>query len=280
MSKIDLISGNWSELVFDGRNKAYGAYDLRQKTGNRNMWAALILLLLAVVIWGVLKWKAYSDEQARIAALNEAENKMTEIIQAEEEDVADEKEEEVVYVEEQQEVQQEVMATEAFQVPEIKEDDKVSNEITSTEEHVNSDAAIGFSNEEGTEGATETRHMEAIVTQAPVEVKKPEVEKPFDVVEVMPSFPGGQGELMKYLASNIKYPVVAQENGIQGRVVVKFVVEPDGSISNVVVVKSVDPSLDKEAVRVVKSMPKWIPGQNNGQKVRVNFNVPVSFKLQ
>ena len=109
----------------------------------------------------------------------------------------------------------------------------------------------------------------------------PEVEnKVFDVVEVMPSFPGGQSALMQYLNSNIKYPVVAQENGVQGRVVVSFVVEKDGSITDVRVVRSVDPSLDREATRVVKSMPHWIPGKQNGSAVRVKYNVPVSFKLQ
>jgi protein TonB len=85
---------------------------------------------------------------------------------------------------------------------------------------------------------------------------------------------------MDYLSNNVKYPVVAQENGVQGRVVVSFVVEKDGSITDVKVVKSVDPSLDKEAARVVKSMPRWIPGKQNGSAVRVKYNVPVSFRLQ
>ena len=117
-----------------------------------------------------------------------------------------------------------------------------------------------------------------------VEVKEePKVEvqqKIFDVVEQQPSFPGGNGALMQWLGQNIHYPAVAEENGIQGRVVVSFVVEPDGSISNVQVVRGVDPSLDKEAVRVCKQMPKWNPGKQNGQAVRVKYNLPVQFKLQ
>ncbi len=113
----------------------------------------------------------------------------------------------------------------------------------------------------------------------PVEGQLPE--KIFgDVVEQMPSFPGGQSALLQYLSSNIKYPVVAEENGVQGRVIVTFVVEKDGSITDVRVVKSVDPSLDKEAQRVVKSMPKWIPGKQNGSAVRVKYTVPVTFRLQ
>lgn len=110
---------------------------------------------------------------------------------------------------------------------------------------------------------------------------KPEVEnKVFDVVEHMPTFPGGPAALMKYLADNVKYPDDAQKNGMQGRVVVSFVVECDGSISNVKTVQSVYPSLDSEAVRVVEAMPHWIPGTENGIPTRVRYSVPVSFRLQ
>ncbi len=110
---------------------------------------------------------------------------------------------------------------------------------------------------------------------------KPEVEnKVFDVVEVMPTFPGGPAVLMKYLADNIKYPAEAQNNGIQGRVVVSFVVERDGSLSDFQIVRYVDPSIDEEAIRVAKAMPRWIPGRQNGSTTRVKYNVPVSFRIQ
>ncbi len=104
--------------------------------------------------------------------------------------------------------------------------------------------------------------------------------KIYEVVEKMPSFPGGMGALMTWLCQNIKYPVIAAGNGVQGRVMTKFIVEKDGSINDVKVVKSVDPSLDQEAVRVVKSMPRWIPGKHNGLAVRVSYTFPVTFKLQ
>ena len=105
-------------------------------------------------------------------------------------------------------------------------------------------------------------------------------EKVYDVVEEMPSFPGGQSALIQYLGNNIQYPVEAQENGVQGRVIVNFVVEDDGSISRVKVAKSADPALDREAMRVVESMPKWIPGKQNGECVRVRYSVPVVFRLE
>lgn len=100
-----------------------------------------------------------------------------------------------------------------------------------------------------------------------------------DMVEQMPSFPGGETALLQFLSSNVRYPTVAEENEIQGRVVVTFIVERDGSITEVKVAKGVDPSLDREAVRVIKSMPKWKAGTQNGKPVRVKYSVPVTFRL-
>lgn len=102
----------------------------------------------------------------------------------------------------------------------------------------------------------------------------------YDVVEVMPQYPGGQIAMLKYLMENIKYPKQIMEEGIQGRVTVSFIVEKDGRVSNVRLLRSVQSSLDKEAIRVVKSMPKWTPGKHNGKPVRVRFNLPVMFKLK
>ena len=126
---------------------------------------------------------------------------------------------------------------------------------------------------------TETEVVIAAPVEAPVEEEEEEVV--FVIVESMPEFPGGQQALFKYLSENVKYPVIAQENGIQGRVICQFVVNKDGSIVDVEVVRSGgDASLDKEAVRVIKTMPKWKPGKQRGKPVRVKFTVPVSFKLQ
>ena len=133
--------------------------------------------------------------------------------------------------------------------------------------------------EVNTEDDKETEVVIAAPIEAPVEEEEEEVV--FVIVESMPEFPGGQQALFKYLSENIKYPVIAQENGIQGRVVCQFVVNKDGSIVDIEVVRSGgDPSLDKEAVRVIKSMPKWKPGKQRGKAVRVKYTVPVSFKLQ
>lgn len=104
-------------------------------------------------------------------------------------------------------------------------------------------------------------------------------EKVYQVIGQQPSFPGGREELFKYLAYNVKYPIDAAKNKIEGRVLVTFVVEHDGSISNVNVANSVYPSLDKESIRVVSGMPKWIPGKANGKTIRVKYTIPITFRL-
>ena len=139
-------------------------------------------------------------------------------------------------------------------------------------------------NIEETEVATSEDKGEAVqvVSTGPAVVVEEVVEEEqiFQVVEEMPSFPGGDAECMRFLNKNIKYPTIAQENGIQGRVILQFVVNKDGSIVDVVVARSVDPYLDKEAVRVVNMMPKWKPGKQRGKPVRVKFTLPVTFRLQ
>ncbi|HQO48925.1 MAG TPA: energy transducer TonB [Bacteroidales bacterium] len=102
----------------------------------------------------------------------------------------------------------------------------------------------------------------------------------FTVVESMPEFPGGAEQMMGFIAKNIKYPPMARESGIQGRVFVNFVVEPDGRVSNVKVLRGIGGGCDEEAIRVVESMPKWTPGRQRGKAVRVSFNLPVRFTLQ
>ena len=103
--------------------------------------------------------------------------------------------------------------------------------------------------------------------------------KVYQVVGQQPSFPGGMRELSYYLANNVKYPIDAAENNVEGRVLVTFVIEHDGSISNVNITNSVYPSLDKEAIRFVSGMPKWIPGKANGKTVRVKYTIPITFRL-
>ena len=136
--------------------------------------------------------------------------------------------------------------------------------------------------QESTIQATDDIKQAIEVKYTPVEVveEEPEEEQIFQVVEEQPEFPGGQIELMKFLQKNIKYPTISQENGVQGRVIVQFVVNRDGSIVDTQVMRGVDPYLDKEALRVVSTMPKWKPGKQRGKPVRTRFTLPVQFRLQ
>ncbi|MFA6812329.1 MAG: TonB family protein [Bacteroidaceae bacterium] len=130
---------------------------------------------------------------------------------------------------------------------------------------------------------TEETGQKIAVKYVPVKAQEeeaPDEQVIFDVVEKMPEFPGGMAALMTYLSKNIKYPTIAAENGTQGRVIVQFVVNRDGSIVDPKVVRSVDPYLDKEAIRVISSMPKWKPGMQRNKPVRVKYTVPVMFRLQ
>ena len=127
----------------------------------------------------------------------------------------------------------------------------------------------------------EVDQQEVIEEYVPVEVEEEEVveQEIFQIVEEMPSYPGGEAKLMEYVAKNIKYPQIARETGIQGRVFVGFVVEPDGSVSNVKVLRGIGCGCDEEAVRVIKALPKWTPGKMKGEPVPVSYQIPINFKL-
>ncbi len=274
MSKIDLISESWLELVFEGKNKEYGAYKLRKNTGRRNVWAMVltfsIFLFIGLAVWtkGVIE-NALKDDTVAITS----DVELTQIKKAKK--VEEEKPVEVVYEEKQ--IIEKVKSSIKFTVPKIEKDEDVKedDQLKTQEDLFDAKTAIGAFNVEGNDEA------EGEVLKAKQEIAdEVEEEKVFDVVEQMPSYPGGDAALFKYLSDNIKYPTIAEENGVQGRVIVTFVVERDGSITDVKIVRAVDPSLDREAVRVVKSMPSWIPGKQNGKSVRVKYTLPVTFRLQ
>ncbi|MBE6262352.1 MAG: energy transducer TonB [Prevotella sp.] len=277
MSKIDLISGEWTELVFAGRNQAYGAYKLRQGTGKRNVISiiAVVCLIIACQVGLTIK-KAADAEAAKRAAMNQA----VELSKLEQPKKAEVKQKQIKV--EPEKVVEQVKSSIKFTAPVIKKDSEVrpEDELKTQDQIMETKTAIGSFDVKGNDDVNgEVLKAKEVIAQ-PEPPKHEEESKVFDVVEQMPSFPGGNGALLEYLASHVKYPVVAQENGVQGRVIVSFVVEKDGSITDVRVVRSVDPSLDREAARVVSSMPRWTPGKQNGSAVRVKYNVPVMFKLQ
>lgn len=277
MSKIDLISSDWVDLVFEGRNKAYGAYRLRKSTTKRNILAMVAVVLLLIVAFIILTVKNFVDEQRAKVAMTQ----VTELTNYDQPKKKAEVKQKKVEVEPERVVER-VKSSIKFTAPVIKKDEEVKpdEELKTQDELMSTKTAIGTFDVKGNDDANGEVLKAKEVIAEPEPPKHEEENKVFDIVEQQPMFPGGQTALMKYLSEHTKYPVVAQENGVQGRVTVQFVVEKDGSISDVHVLRGVDPSLDKEAVRVVKSMPRWTPGKQNGINVRVNYRVPVLFRLQ
>ena len=282
MAKIDLYDPKWVDMVFAGKNKEYGAYQLRKGTSGRNIKALLILVIAAALVGGFLAWKVIEQKQAEE---QQAYMEAMEFAKLQQQAKKEEKKKEPVKpkIEPKKEIPV-ARETQKFTAPVIKKDELVKEENQVKQmDKLDEKVAVGTENKEGTKDrlAEAVRSDIAVAAPPPPPAPKPEVSnKVFDVVEEMPHFPGGAAALQAFLSSNTKYPVVAQENGVQGRVIVSFVVERDGSITDVRVVRSVDPSLDREASRVVRSMPRWSPGKQNGSAVRVKYTVPVVFRLQ
>lgn len=280
-SNVDLTSKEWRDIVFADKNKEFGAYVMRQQSDKRHNKAFLFLLLgLVCVIVLIIAWSKYSDyrsEQAAIEAKMQAEKMLAaQLEQMEEPEVEEEPEEQKMEIE-IPEVPEEVLAT--VQVTQIAIVDEVKNEVMEMEAQLEDNTARGVVNQEGSDDADK---FKAVQEQVVVVEEKPapKEDEIFVAVEQQAEFPGGMAALMKWLSNNIRYPEAAQQNDVQGRVIVKFVVEKDGSVSQAQIVKGVDKDLDKEALRVVNKMPKWQAGKNNGVAVRSYFTLPVSFKLQ
>lgn len=294
MAKIDLYDPKWVDMVFAGKNKEYGAYKLRKSVSQRNIRALAILLIAAFLGGGYLAYqiKKHNDELAAQAAY-QAKMELAALEQAKKDQEARKKQQKQPEPKkiEPEKVVPETRATVKFTAPVIKEDRLVKEEMPPMVNMNKETKAVGLENKEGSDNRAETAARTTVVTPQEIvpKIEKPVEEAPkvepakevenkiFNVAEQMPAF---KGNVNAWLSSHIQYPAVAAENGIQGKVIVKFVVGRDGSISQAQVVRGADPSLDREALRVVNSMPKWIPGMNNGQPANVWYNLPITFKLQ
>ncbi len=284
---VDLSSKEWTDIIFEGKNKEFGAYTLRRASDKRHNKAMLLVIIgLIVILVGGYFWGMYSDirrEQRELELQAQLEQQQAALDALEEQEPEVEEEEVMQAMEEPQAEEalpEEILNTIKDTEIAIAADEEVTEDITSKDDVAESTAAAGASTfDQGTDDLNVVRgHKDEII----VEEKSPEPvkEEIFTAVEQMPQFPGGEAELLKYIASHIKYPTMAAENNIQGRVVVKFVVNKNGKVGDVVVVRGKDPDLDKEAVRVVKTLPDFIPGKMNGQAVSVWYTLPINFKLQ
>lgn len=283
-SSVDLTSREWNDIIFAEKNKEFGAYQIRKKSDKRHNMAMLYMLMGLVVVFclilGLNKYSAYRAEKAALELQEQREKMMAAQIAQEEEVEEQEEPEEQKFEQPEVTVPEEVLATVQVTQIAIVDADQVKNEVMDMDTQKEDNTARGVVTQEGSDDADK---FKAVQEQVVVKEPEPEVkkeEKIFVAVEQQAEFPGGQGALMKWLSQNVRYPETAQQNDVQGRVIVKFVVEKDGSIGTATILKGVDKDLDREALRVVKKMPKWQPGKNNGVAVRSYFNLPVVFKLQ
>ncbi|PLK43525.1 energy transducer TonB [Emticicia sp. TH156] len=258
------------EIVFEHRNKDYGAYELRKTytlTVNRAMWIGITLfsgLFVTSYIFARQKDKVKDQKEViiNLQDLKEPEQPPVEQIPEPEPPKPIEQVQTIKYL-----------------VPEVVENPVVEEAPPTQDEMEKAVISNVTTPGEETESIAETPPAVA----PPVETKIAEVVEdntPFLHVEVQPSFVGGSGEMYKFLGKTLKYPSAAQRSGVEGKVFLSFIVERDGSITDVKVAKSVGFGCDEEAIRAVKLMPKWIPGKQNGRNVRVNYTIPVIFKLE
>lgn len=287
MSKIDLISKSWCDLVFADKNKEYGAYRIRANAGKRQLRALIIILVLVAAIAlipfviGIVnsgkKAETFTDETA-MANLQKENKKPKE-----------EKKEEIHYMKKETN-KVAVKASIQFTAPVIKADDQIdhSAELKSQDNLFLNKGDVSFKDYKGDENA-QTSMNDLKINQSTGGTGKggngdgdgPGGDGVMTTVEQPPTFPGGEAALLRYISTHLKYPQAALEQELQGTISLRFVVETNGSIGDVQVVKSFgDKSCEKEAVRVVKSLPRFIPGKMQGRAVRVWYTVPIRFMIQ
>ncbi|MDE5573697.1 MAG: energy transducer TonB [Muribaculaceae bacterium] len=281
---VDLSSKEWRDLIFEGKNKDFGAYKLRSESDARHnkavLWTiiGLIVVLAGCYVYGIYNDYKIAQREAEILAAAEMAE-MAALEQEPEEEVEEEEVQQRVEEQQPEALPEEILNTMKATEIAIAADEEVVEEIKSQDEIKESTTALGSTNfDQGTDDINVVReYKEEVIVEEKAPVDDNQV---FQSVEQMPQFPGGEGALLKWISDHLRYPTMAAENNIQGRVVVSFVVTKTGKIGEVKILRARDPDLDKEAIRVVKSLPDFIPGKMNGQAVNVWYNLPVNFKLQ
>ncbi len=271
---INLTSTEWCDIIFEGKNKKYGAYYLRKTSSKRHLKALMIVVITIIVAVLLMVFGAKLKEAFSKSSEDES---ITEAVKMTVVDLETPKPEQQI-VQEPTPPPPALKAAIKFTAPVIDKNAPEEEDMKTQEEVTKSDAIVFSKNIEGSDdpNAVDPNTLDKVVEVTAEQV----VQTPFTVAEVMPGYPGGEKELMKFLNENIKYPAVDQENGTQGLAVLRFVVGADGSISDIKVMRSISPTCDAEAIRVVKLMKKWIPGRQNGKPVPVFYQLPVRFRLE
>jgi len=271
---INLTSQQWNDIIFEGKNKDYGAYEMRQSSSKRHVIALLSTLVLALFV-AILPLLAGQIEKWR----NKPADGLVSDVHLRDLQMQKEAEQEKL-VEEMAKQDEPILKSDAFVAPEITEasDITAENQLRDMEDLSKSDNIISIKNvfdgvEEGGRDIAELEYEWRMAGQAAETVRG------MHEVEELPSFPGGDDEMYKFLHANLVYPPVEKATNTEGVVNVYFVVNRNGAITDVSVPKPPSRGLSAEAIRVVKLMPKWIPGKQNGKPVNVRFMLPIEFKL-
>ena len=258
MENKEIVAPSFDDLVFENRNKEYGAYFIRKKYNKTMMWAILVgtLIIATAVVAPYVMAKVNTFKKKKEVTVSVTMDKLA--------DPNDAPPPPPPPPPPPAEAQAQVRFVAPIVVDSVKVEDQNS-----------------FATADEAQEVVQNEDVNIVKVQETVEVEKPKEEEVFFIVEEMPGFQGGGIEgFREYVQGHLSYPEVAQENGIQGKVYISFVVEANGKISNVKVVRGVDPSLDKAAAAAVESGPTWTPGKQRGKAVRVTFTIPITFKLQ
>lgn len=283
MSKIDLISKGWCDIVFEGRNKEYGAYRMRARAGARNVFALIVLLAIIFAIGVFVALKAVVSE---LAGGNEIKDESAvELSQLKKEEPKKKEEKKIEIKYEEQKVEKvAVKASIQFTVPKIEDDALVdeTKEVKSQDKVTKSNISIASQDYAGdAKGGINIDDLKDNQRAGGTEVKKQEEEVADNsIVEVPATYPGGEAALIKFVTDNLVYPSIAQDQDLQGTVVLRFRVEKDGSIGQIVVKKSLSKECDQAAAQVVSKLKRFTPARQQGHPVPVWFTLPIRFRIQ
>jgi len=278
MAKIDLLSKGWNDILFEGRNTTYGAYYLRGDSGRRFMISLISTLILLVAIIALVLGIRTAAEAYNEYQLAQQANEMTEIEVEEEEEqiVVEEQKQDDTPMETVTEMASSIQFTAPVFVDVVEEDKALLNQKAAQD----AKAKMGEFNFQGNDETStniksDQKQLGAVASSGDGEGST----QIFSYVEQMPSFPGGEAALGKYIADHLKYPQTALEEGIQGVVQLRFVVNENGSVGEVQILKGLDTYCDREAKRVVSTLPRFTPGRQNGKAVKVWFTMPIRFRI-
>jgi protein TonB len=265
-AKIDIFSNEWCEMIFEEKNQKYGAFTLRKESSKRHIYGLVITSFLFIVGFsmpGLIERFVPKRIEKDVSVRTLSDIKM-------------EAPKEENILKELPPPPPPLRNTIKFTPPVIKPDEQVAEEEEPKlqQEVMDTKAAVG--------AVTYDKGTDDVAAPLPTDDKQitEEAEPTFVIVEQMPEFPGGERALLKYISKNLKYPQIAQENGVSGVVTVNFVVDTEGRISQVKILGGISIDCDNEAIRVIKSMPLWKPGKQGGKPVRVYFTVPIRFILE